>query len=90
MPILVHVLRSDRPGVAQSDSDSWTDQIWPAVIAVTTLAVFAVFLIQTGPMLALLMALATLVAATVLVTLVTGTVWLTRLRRLVRRLLGHR
>ncbi|HEX2314621.1 MAG TPA: hypothetical protein VHJ17_12850 [Thermomonospora sp.] len=57
---------------------------WPLVIAAGTALVFVVFWAQATPLLALVMALATLAAGSVLVTLVTGTAWLTRLARLAR------
>ncbi|HEV7934337.1 MAG TPA: hypothetical protein VGP70_18765 [Actinomadura sp.] len=49
----------------------------------TAVIVFTVFLMQTTPLLALVMALATLVAGGILLTLVSGTAWLTQLRHLI-------
>jgi hypothetical protein len=88
MPIPKRVHQSDRPGTSPGES-RW-NQVWPAVIAATTMIVFIVFLVQVGLPMAVVMALATLVAAAILVTLVTGTTWLTRLRLLAPHLRGHR
>jgi hypothetical protein len=65
------------------------NQVWPAVIALAAVIVFIVYLVQAGPLMALVMALTTVVAGAILVTLVTGTAWITRLRRLAPHLRGH-
>ncbi|MFC5752335.1 hypothetical protein [Actinomadura rugatobispora] len=62
------------------------DQVRPAVIVPAAMIVFVVFLVLAGLPMAVAMALTTLVAAAILVTLVTGTAWLTPLRRLVPHL----
>ncbi|REE97341.1 hypothetical protein [Thermomonospora umbrina] len=73
--------RTPRP-TEPSGHASPSDRVWPLAIALTTVTVFIVFLTQATPLLALVMALFTLVAGSVLVTLVTGTAWITGLRRL--------
>jgi multidrug transporter EmrE-like cation transporter len=69
--------------VAPAPQASRSNQAWPAVIGVTAVIVFTVFLVQTTLLLALVMALAILVAGGILLTLVSGTAWLTQLRHLV-------
>lgn len=88
MPTFDRVRRSDRAEL--TPDRSWTNQVWPAVIALATVIVLIVFLVQGGPLMAVVMALATVVAATILVTLVTGTAWLARLPRLAPHRRGHR
>ncbi|GAA2428148.1 hypothetical protein GCM10010191_46420 [Actinomadura vinacea] len=66
------------------------DKVWPAVIALAAMTVFIVFLVLAGMPMAVAMALTTLVAGAILVTLVTGTTWLTSLRRLAPHPRGHR
>lgn len=88
MPILN---RGDRPAhwparpvrTAAAPQASRSNRAWPAVIGLTAVIVFTVFLMQTTPLLALVMALATLVAGGILLTLVSGTAWLTQLRHLI-------
>jgi multidrug transporter EmrE-like cation transporter len=90
MPILN---RGDRPAhwparpvrtaAAPAPQASRSNRAWPAVIGLTAVIVFTVFLMQTTPLLALVMALATLVAGGILLTLVSGTAWLTQLRHLI-------
>ncbi|MEU5876266.1 hypothetical protein [Spirillospora sp. NPDC047279] len=83
--------RARRPGDSGTPDlpASRTGQAWPVVIALATAVVFVVFLVHAGLSLAVVMALATVVAATILVTLVTGTAWLTRLRDLAPHPRGH-
>jgi hypothetical protein len=54
---------------------------WPAAIALIALIVFAVAWAQTSLVSALVMALATLVAGAMLLTLMFGTAWITQPRR---------
>jgi hypothetical protein len=54
---------------------------WPATIASIAAIVFTVFWAQTTLMMALLMALSVLVVGGILLTLVSGTAWITQLRR---------
>ncbi|MFG2002137.1 hypothetical protein ACGFNU_23595 [Spirillospora sp. NPDC048911] len=89
MPTFDRARRSGRPAMAPGRSATWTHQAWPAVIALATVLVLIVFLVQVDLLMAVVMALATAVAATILVTLVTGTQWLSRLRRLTPHLRGH-
>lgn len=72
-----------RPEVAPASQASWRDEAWPAASVLTAAIVFVVFLVQTTLPLAVTMALVTLVAGGILVTLVAGTAWITRLRRLI-------
>ncbi|GAA3972740.1 hypothetical protein GCM10023085_63910 [Actinomadura viridis] len=60
------------------------------MIALAALTVFIVFLVLASLPMAVGMALTTLVAAAILVTLVTGTEWLTRLHRLAPHSRGPR
>jgi hypothetical protein len=90
MPIPNRARRTDRPGTIPDRSASRMNQVWPAVIALATVIVFIVFLVLAGLPMALIMALATLAAGAILVTLVTGTAWLTGLRRVPPHLRGHR
>src|SRR4051812_46434899 len=76
MPILHRTYRDPvRPAAA-------VQLAWPASIA---LIVFTVFLAQATLVMALVMALATLVAGGILLTLMFGTTWVTQLPRLVSR-----
>jgi uncharacterized integral membrane protein len=59
---------------------------WPATIAVIALIVFTVFWVQTTALAALIVALATLVAGAVLLTLMFGTAWIIEPRRRTPRL----
>jgi hypothetical protein len=54
---------------------------WPATIVLIAAIVFTVFWAQTTLMMALLMALSVLVVGGILLTLVSGTAWITQLRR---------
>jgi uncharacterized integral membrane protein len=58
---------------------------WPVLIMLIALVVFTVFLGQTTLLIALVMAMVTLVAGGMLLALMFGTPWFTRLRRLVGR-----
>ncbi|TDD21262.1 hypothetical protein E1287_40725 [Actinomadura sp. KC06] len=89
MPILNRARRPDLPGTIPDGSASRMNQVWPAVIALAAVIVFIVFLVLAGLPMALAMALTTLVAGAILVTLVTGTAWLTGLRRLAPQLRGR-
>lgn len=89
MPISNRARRTDLAGTHPDGSASRMNQVWPAVIALAAVIVFIVFLVLAGLPMALAMALTALVAGAVLVTLVTGTVWLTGLRRLVPHLRGR-
>ncbi|TDB90605.1 hypothetical protein E1264_04415 [Actinomadura sp. KC216] len=89
MPILNRARRPDLPGTIPDGLASRMDQVWPAVIALAAVIVFIVFLVLAGLPMALAMALTTLVAGAILVTLVTGTAWLTGLRRLAPQLRGR-
>jgi hypothetical protein len=60
------------------------------MIVLAAMTVFIVFLVLSNLPMAAGMALTTLVAAAILVTLVTGTEWLTRLHRLAPHPRGHR
>jgi uncharacterized integral membrane protein len=60
------------------------NRAWPAMIVLIALIMFAVFMAQTTPVMALTMALVILVVGGVLLTLVFGTARITRLRRLIR------
>jgi hypothetical protein len=64
------------------------NRAWPATIALIAVVVFAVFMAQTTPLLALTMALLVLVAGLVLLTMVFGssTVFGTTPRTLLHRL----
>lgn len=70
--------------------DSWTNQAWPVAIIVIAAIVFIVFLAQTTLQLALVMAIAILLAGGILLTLVTGTGWITQLRHLAVNPRRHR
>lgn len=59
------------------------NRAWPAAITLVALIVFMVFLAQTTLLMALAMALATLVAGGILLTLMFGTIWITQLRHLI-------
>jgi hypothetical protein len=63
---------------------------WPAMIALLALIVFTVVWAQTTVMLALVMALATLAAGVVLLTLMFGTAWITQPRHRIPRLTRDR
>jgi len=85
--------RTRHPGLSDVTSDrpvSRIDQAWPVVIALAAVIVFIVFLVQGSLLMAAVMALTTVVAAAVLVTLVTGTDWLNWSRRPFPHLRGHR
>ncbi|WP_157430985.1 hypothetical protein [Actinomadura macra] len=53
---------------------------WPATLVMFTTIVFVVFLIQSTLLMALVMAVATMLAGGILLTLVTGTAWIDQLR----------
>ena len=89
MPISNRARRTGLPGLNPDRSDSRMDQVWPAMIALAAVIVFIVFLVLAALPMALAMALTTLVAGAVLVTVVTGTAWLTGLRRLAPHLRGR-
>jgi hypothetical protein len=82
MPIMHRINRPARPGTTPAAQASLRDLSWPAAITLTAMVVFIVFLVQTTLLMALVMALATLVAGGILVTLVSGTGWITQLRHL--------
>jgi hypothetical protein len=67
-----------------------TNRTWPALIALSGLIVFAVVWAQTTVVLALVMALATLAAGAVLLTLMFGTAWIIRPRPRTPRLSRNR
>ena len=74
--------RPTRPGPAPEPRATWSTQVWPAAISLIAMIVFILFLMQTTALLALIMALAILAAGAILLTLVSGTAWLTQLRSL--------
>lgn len=89
MPISNRARRTGLPGLNPDRSASRMNQVWPVVIALAAVIVFIVVLVLADPPMAVAMALTTLVAGAVLVTLVTGTGWLTGLRRLAPHLRGR-
>lgn len=82
MPTFHRDQRPARPRTAPAAPSSRMNQTWPAVITLTAATVFIVFWIQTSFAVALLMAMATVLAGAVLLTLVSGTAWIGRLREL--------
>jgi hypothetical protein len=82
MPIMDRINRPARPGATPAARATLRDLSWPAAITLTATAVFIVFLVQATLLMALVMALATLVAGGILLTLVSGTGWITQLRHL--------
>jgi hypothetical protein len=63
---------------------------WPVAIAVLAVIVFTVSWIQTTVLMALILALATLVAGAVLFTLMFGSAWISEPRRRAPKLSQHR
>ncbi|MFI0372612.1 hypothetical protein ACH35V_32505 [Actinomadura sp. 1N219] len=82
MPILHRGQRPARPEAAPAARSSLTDHAWPAVITLAAAIVFILFLVQATLAMALIMAIVTLLAGAVLLTLVSGTAWISRLREL--------
>lgn len=82
MPTLHRDQRPARPGAAPAARSSRMNQTWPAVITLAAAIAFIVFWIQASFAVALLMAMATVLAGAVLLTLVSGTAWIGRLREL--------
>jgi hypothetical protein len=82
--------RTHQPGrPAATVQASRMNRAWPAVITLTAVIVFIAFLVQTTLLMALVLALATLVAGGILLTLVSGTAWISRLRQLTADLRRH-
>jgi hypothetical protein len=71
-------------------SPSRRNWAWPATLALLALIVFIMVWAQTTLLTALVAALATAVAGGVLLTLVFGPGWITRMRRLPQGLRRHR
>ncbi|GAA2636980.1 hypothetical protein SMC26_15835 [Actinomadura fulvescens] len=82
MPILHRGQRPARPGAAPAARSSLTGQAWPIALTLGAVIVFVIFLVQATFALALLMAMATLLAGAILLTLVSGTAWISRLGEL--------
>jgi multidrug transporter EmrE-like cation transporter len=74
--------RAARARAASATGPSRTEQAWPVAITLIAAIVFIVFLVQATMTLALVMALATLVAGGIMLTLVAGTGWIHQLRHL--------
>jgi uncharacterized RDD family membrane protein YckC len=87
MPILHRTRRTHhtpaRPAAAVQVSPM--NRAWPVLVALVALVVFTVFMAQTTLLVALVMAMATLLAGGILLALMFGANWTTRLRRPVGR-----
>lgn len=87
MPILRRTRRTDhtpaRPAAAVQVSPM--NRAWPALVMLVALVVFTVLMAQTTLLVALVMAIATLLAGGILLALMFGADWTTRLRRPGRR-----
>jgi hypothetical protein len=79
----VRSVRPGQPRAASAPRVSWRSQAWPAVMALISLAVFIGFWAQTTLPMAAVMAMAILLAGEILVTLVSGSTWITQLRHLI-------
>lgn len=87
MPISNRTRQPARPAAGVRAS---SNRAWPAAIALAAVIVFIVFLAQTTLLMALVLALATLVAGGILLTLVSGTAWIIWLRDLTAGPRRHR
>ncbi|MFG2006741.1 hypothetical protein ACGFNU_47110 [Spirillospora sp. NPDC048911] len=82
MPTLYRRRRPAWPRAALAGRASWMNQAWPTAITLTAAIVFILFLVQATLAAALLMAVVTLLAGGILLTLVSGTAWIGQLREL--------
>jgi hypothetical protein len=80
---LVRSVRSGQPRAASAPRASWRSHAWLTVTALISVTVFIGFWAQTTLPMAAVMAMAILLAGGILVTLVSGTTWITQLRHLI-------